>query len=189
MSAGEGEIATSWQGCAIDPANDDLRHRLRLEFDWQQDRHWQRLWRDIETAGHLSSELLLASVEGTAEHRWPASPPLQSLAFENRGEQTVALAVGMAGGAHWSASIETLPEPLALRFDYACRLNEEADFLGTTFKLMTAAAELLEVNDLVGGVHESSADQLRIVADPAVRQNSVLTARWRFTLRYTLPAG
>ena len=49
----------------------------------------------------LGSELLLTSVEGTAHNRWPPSPPLQSLAIEERGEQTVALAVGMAGGAHW----------------------------------------------------------------------------------------
>lgn len=179
MTAGVGEIATDWQ------AVNGGRHRLRLLFDWQDDRHRLQLIHELDTAGTISSEVLLTSVEGGAVHRWPASPPLQSLAFEERGEQTVALAVGMAGGAHWSASIETLPEPLALRFDYACRSTEEPEFLGTTFALAEEGiSEPLQVTDLAGGAFETASEILRITADPPQKTNSVLTARWRFTIRY-----
>jgi hypothetical protein len=158
-----------------------------LVFDWRHDRHQKQLLRDLEVAGVVSSELLMASVEGDATHRWPTSPPLQSLAFEARGEQSVALGVGMAGGAHWSGSIETLAEPLALRFDYACRSTEEPEFLGSTFLLAPEASSArLQVTDLAGCALESLLENLRIVADPPVKTNSVLTARWRFTIRYTV---
>ncbi len=180
MSAGEGEIATAWH-----PTATSDRHRLRLQFDWQQDRHQLQLWRDVEAAGEVASELLLISEEGTPNNRWPPSPPLQSLAIEERGEQTVALAVGMAGGAHWSASIETLPEPLALRFDYACRLNEEPAFLGSTFRIAeTIPEQAVSAMDFVGGKQELAAGSLRITSDPPIASNSVLVARWQFTLRY-----
>ncbi len=181
MSAGEGEIATQWQ-----PLTANERHRLRLQFDWQQDRHQMQLWRDVETDGVLASESLLTSVEGT-HNRWPPSPPLQSLAIEERSEQMVALAVGMAGGAHWSVSVETLPEPLALRFDYACRLNEAADFLGSTFGFAeTISEQAISVTDLAGGTVDIASGLLRVTADPPITASSVMVARWQFTLRYSM---
>ncbi len=164
------QIATAWHH----------GKRLRLSLAWRQDRYQTELFLDEES----SSTLLLSSVEGSAQDRWPASPPLQSLALESRGEQTVALAVGMAGKAHWSASIETLPEPLALRFDYACRLSEPAEFLGSTFEPAQTNSGLFELafRDIQGGRLTQETNCIAISAEPPVQAGSVWKARWQFTI-------
>ena len=76
----------------------------------------------------------LVSQEGAGPDDWPLSPPLQSLAIEERAEGAVALLVGMSGQSHWSASFEMRPG-LRLVVDIACRLGSGAGEwrLGTTY--------------------------------------------------------
>ena len=76
----------------------------------------------------------VTSIEGTDTDEWPPSPPLQDFSIEPRQDQTLLLAVGMAGRSHWSASIAANNNS-SLEFDMACRLRSSPSFLGSTFQL------------------------------------------------------
>ena len=107
---------------------------------------------------------LLTSVEGSGEEPWPASPPLQDLHIESRGdERCVALLVGRAGGSHWSMSVEADPLAEWLTFDIACRLRTMPQWLGSTYQA-TAAARMLG-----GELRIAGGATLRLLDDAAVR--------------------
>jgi hypothetical protein len=83
----------------------------------------------------ISPVLLFESQEGNSEEDWPASPPLQFVSIETRPKKLpVALLMGMAGGSHWSASIEQHPAEHSLRFDIACRAGSHPDKLGSRYR-------------------------------------------------------
>src|SRR5439155_1224637 len=106
---------------------------LRVEFVWRGDRYGHMI-SEVGPAGVV--EPLLESIEGTAADQWPASPPLQTLSVEELpGERRVALLVGMAGGSHWSASIEAVAEKGELIFDIACRHAAAPVWLGSRYRL------------------------------------------------------
>src|SRR5437016_1791687 len=80
--------------------------RLRVEFTWRGDRFGQVI-SFVGPDGRVQP--LLESIEGTASDDWPPSPPLQSLSIEKLSDgRSAALFVGMAGGSHWSASVEPI---------------------------------------------------------------------------------
>ncbi|MBX3414615.1 MAG: hypothetical protein KF708_18150 [Pirellulales bacterium] len=80
--------------------------------------------------------VLLVSREGAAEEDWPASPPLQELHLEQRGDDlSVALLVGMAGTSHWSLVVEAHAREERLVFDAACRLRAAPAHLGSHYRL------------------------------------------------------
>ena len=91
---------------------------------------------DIVVADGESWQVVLKSLEGTPEDAWPASPPLQSLHVETRGDdRQLALLVGMAGKSHWSASVELDPQTGRITFDVACRVRaSEAGTLGSSYR-------------------------------------------------------
>jgi hypothetical protein len=67
---------------------------------------------------------------------WPSSPPLQSMTIERRdGDAMVALAVGMAGRSHWSASLQLCPE--MLQVELAVRVNQMPESLSSRYSLLT----------------------------------------------------
>lgn len=68
---------------------------------------------------------LFESVEGGESADWPDSPPLQEVHLERRdGAEPLALCVGMAGGSHWSLSVELRPAERLILFDAACRIKQ-----------------------------------------------------------------
>ncbi len=121
--------------------------RWLLELTWQTDRYRQRLWRlppgAQQIAPHPSSPLgqvLVNSVEGSAEQPWPPSPPLQQAHCESRpGGQQVALLVGLAGRSHWSLAITLDPQSDCVTWEAACRLQEEPEWLGSTYQIAPEA--------------------------------------------------
>src|SRR5688572_22582104 len=119
----------------IDAASPDGRV-LRVEFIWRGDRYVHCISL-VEPSGEVSS--LLESIEGDPDDVWPSSPPLQSLSLETRPDgRQVALLVGMAGGSHWSASIEALPNAGELAFDIACRHTKQPAQLGSQYQRLSA---------------------------------------------------
>ena len=115
----------------FDPATmiqslDESGHGLRVVFyrpDDQKDRFGHII--GIVTRGTATP--ILPSVELDGKDGWPASPPLQSLSIEQRPQGAVALAVGMSGQSHWSASVEAVSGERRLIFDIACRLGAKTE--------------------------------------------------------------
>jgi hypothetical protein len=106
---------------------------LRVEFVWHGDRYGH-LVSIIDSSGQPLP--LLESIEGTPSDNWPPSPPLQSLSIETLPDgRRAALLVGMAGGSHWSASVEAASDEASIRFDVACRMGSEGALLGNRYSL------------------------------------------------------
>ena len=150
---------------------------LRAEFLWHGDRFAHRI-----SLIHRSGAIvpLLESLEGTPADDWPPSPPLQSLTIENRTNgRTVALLVGMAGGSHWSASVETLADAPELIFDVACRHNKRPTFLGSRYrKLIRSMDTQVCVTDQSARL---SSDDDTVVIEP-IRIIPAATSRWSFKI-------
>lgn len=126
---------------------------LRVDFDRSHDR-WKHRVSLVMPAGSsvVSPVMLFESQEGTSEEDWPASPPLQFVSIEARPKKPpVALLMGMAGGSHWSASIEQHPAELALRFDIACRAAARPERLSSSYRF-APRAELMNFNEDAGVV-------------------------------------
>ena len=148
--------------------------------------------------------------EGSADEAWPASPPLQQLSVEttSNSERTVALLVGMAGTAHWSASIEPLADRRAFRFDIACRLSGPGEFFGTTYRAMasvltddwqrTAALQVSEATCrvIVEPIDDNdptrvrrTEDGLQLVTEITPETKFPHTLRWRYRVQLATIAG
>ncbi|MCU0713946.1 MAG: hypothetical protein MUC43_17950 [Pirellula sp.] len=105
---------------------------LKVEFEKIGDRFSHKLL--IERDGEWS--VVLESIEGTDEERWPASPPLQQIVAEPIGKdgRTVLLGVGLSGTGHWSISVDE-NEAGGLLMDIACRVSGDHGFLGSSWRL------------------------------------------------------
>jgi hypothetical protein len=106
-------------------------HILRLVLEQTGDRVSHRI-EVLDADSRILAEL--RSIEGTSDDEWPASPVLQNCSLQEiRPGALTAFLVGMAGKSHWSASIETVPHTGAFNFDFACRVHEEPQWMGTTY--------------------------------------------------------
>jgi hypothetical protein len=112
--------------------------RLRVHFIRTGDR-WAHCIRSDGAVWAFHAKFLEASLlswEGTAEEDWPPSPPFQSLELHTvPGGPQLAMLVGMAGGNHWSASIEADEAGERVFFDIACRIANEPQWLGSSYAL------------------------------------------------------
>lgn len=182
---------------------------LRVDFDRAGDRWRHRVLLVVpEGTGVVGPVLLLESLEGTSEHDWPVSPPLQFVSIETRPKKPpVALLMGMSGDGHWSASIEQLPAERTIRFDIACRAKSRPENLGSRYRLAPRAALKL-ASEEAGLVAFTAAGQtFEILSDSgpdsspptlAMRENELRvhfaepvkddaqTYRWMYRLRCTL---
>jgi hypothetical protein len=103
---------------------------LRVVFVWQSDRFVHR----IEFVDGRQSWCWFNSLEGDSEEPWPSSPPLQQLSLEEPSPgNPVALLLGMAGGSHWSVSVECDSASTGLIFDVACRAQQCPQQLGSWY--------------------------------------------------------
>lgn len=142
------------------------------------------------------------SVEGNSEQVWPESSPFQQIVCENvgAGNKPVLLGVGMAGKAHWSATIEGDSLTEAIAMDIACRSAAVPERLGSTYWIPdTWKATLTSENsislehisginvaiDSVGNtpiVFEDQKMYIRPSVDGAQHQRGK-TYRWRYLVR------
>lgn len=114
-------------------------------FTWSGDR-WEQEVR-------LADGSVWRSVEGPAgearDPRWPASPPVVELSLVRTAAEPVLLGVGKAGRSHFSLSVSACQaEPDTLVFDLACRIQEPAVWLGSTYA--TAAGETCRLRAELG---------------------------------------
>jgi len=151
--------------------------RLRVDFVWRDDR-FGHVISIVDAAGF--TQPVLESLEGTPEDDWPPSPPLQSLSIEALTDgRRAALLVGMAGGSHWSASVEASPGASALVFDLACRSARRPEKLGSSYRRIGESATKLEVASRNANV-ANHGDCLTIVPTEI---GSLTTTRWKYILR------
>ena len=106
---------------------------LRVVFRRLADRYVHR----VESIGPGGVLALAESLEGSPEELWPASPPLQELHIEQRGnDRQLAFLVGRAGANHWSLSIELDAAEGKITFDAACRVHSAPERLGSSYRLL-----------------------------------------------------
>jgi hypothetical protein len=126
---------------------------------------------------------VLESLEGDAKDDWPKSPPLQTLHVESRPEGPVALLVGMAGTSHWSASVAADEGQSKLTFDIACRISNEPEWIGTTYRWLVAnehplrqAIQFVTASAIIRNINET----IEIIPEP--QQRRARTVRWVYAV-------
>lgn len=139
--------------------------RLRVEFEWVEDRFVHRISIDGAEVGE--------SIDGDGSEPWPPSPPIQQLLSQEIDGSPAILGVGAAGKGHWSISVE-LDGDQAIAFDLACRCKETPEFLGSSYRLEPSVS--IECTDSELDV---SGDRRTIAAS---EQDSD-THRWRYRLQ------
>jgi hypothetical protein len=151
---------------------------LRVEFIWRGDRY-RHLISVVDVNGQTTP--LLESVEGTPSDDWPPSPPLQSLSIAKLSDgRHAALLVGMAGGSHWSASVEPMPGEAELLFDLACRHSKPPARLGSRYRRLSDGPEKATIRGEEARVTQEGE---MVVVVPAVVTAAEGTARWKFAVR------
>ena len=135
-----------------------------IEFGWNVDR--------FDHVIQLGQHRIVCQ-RAAADSAWPESPPLQQLSIEMIDGHEVALGVGCAGTSHWSVSIE--PMERGFRFDWACRVKEVPERLGTSY--CQNSSVVFEPDDEHADV--SSSDGLTRVV-PRRPISDVGTYRWSY---------
>ncbi|MCA9216723.1 MAG: hypothetical protein KDB27_26825 [Planctomycetales bacterium] len=111
---------------------------LQVRFGWHGDRYKHCV--EARYSRDSDWQVIAESIEGSDREIWPSSPPFQQVESHIGGTgRSCLLAVGLAGGSHWSASIEEIvDEPEAgiarIRFDVACRIKAGGGSLGSTYR-------------------------------------------------------
>jgi hypothetical protein len=126
-------------------------------------------------------EAVLACDDRDSEPRWPNCPPLQQLSIESIEGRPVALGVGSAGTSHWSLSVEPVAE--GFRWDWACRVKETPQWLGTVYQEQSA----IELQPEPGSVLETAAGTARV--RPAELPAHAGTACWCYRVGLSGDAG
>ncbi|HEX5446093.1 MAG TPA: hypothetical protein VFW87_19860 [Pirellulales bacterium] len=159
---------------------------IRVRFAWLGDRYAH----EILLREPFGWRAVLASVEGSPEDDWPASPPFQSLEIEPRGGQPVALLVGMAGKSHWSASVSIVPDSPCVHFDVAVRVRaSEVGPLGSAYRAMDVSQAQLELPNECAGisiVREPGNVRVSVAAPHAA---AARTIRWAYRVRLAPGSG
>jgi len=161
---------------------------LRVRFERLAD----RFRHSIDFLQGDSASPWLASDDECGSDPWPSSPPLQQGSVEDRGRERVALLLGMAGRGHWSLSIETCTERVALEFDVACRVPARPARLGSRYRLVGAEnppprcnLRILDENDdwtISRSAQAVSIDWSGHSLDNAVANCWPATIRWRYRI-------
>jgi hypothetical protein len=144
---------------------------------------------------------LLTSLESTAEQIWPLSPPLQQYNLQPLTDgQQAALLVGMAGRSHWSVSISPDPSRQGWLFDVACRVQQEPEWLGSSYRCGTRPAKqdsrtasfeidpfvltiCVELSAEVTGPYLSLDGDRLAVVQPECKGPLPGTHRWKYLIR------
>jgi len=151
--------------------------RLELQFYWQADRWAHQLisegitcWQSLEATLPEDASTPL----GISPH-WPASPVFTEVSLVNTTTGPALLAVGRAGRSHFSASmVASETEPDTIVAELACRLQEQPEWLGSTYQRLQAAGRDLPAADWV------------TIRPPAVAERPLpATVTWGYQLTAT----
>ncbi len=169
----------------------DQAQRLEVAFHWQANR-----FRHVIVLRDSSG----TAIESWQDHDaadntdWPQSAPIQQLSREEINGQMTLLGVGQAGVSHWSVCVEPTEYhgAPALRFDFACRVKQPPQWLGSTYQVEThltpgaaapARLALALESDADFAVHQPSGQRqvaLRTEALPQTRMPA--TYRWAYVI-------
>jgi hypothetical protein len=177
-------------------------HILRLVLEQTADRVSHRI-EVLDADSRILAEL--RSIEGTSADEWPPSPALQSCSLQEiRPGERAAFLVGMAGKSHWSASMEALPNEGALVFDFACRVHQTPQWLGTSYAIPLLSLHVVtHFEQLKAGIaihlaspadgargadfaHRSE-QSLRFACSEATSEKFPATLRWRYRIYLAEP--
>jgi hypothetical protein len=119
-----------------DPAPPHSKPPIRLaagptvaEFAWDRDR-----WHHEVIVPQARWGSLEAEADGRSDARWPASPVLVEVSLVALAGGPAVLGVGLAGRSHFSLSVTACPDRGdTLLFEAACRIQEPAAWLGSTY--------------------------------------------------------
>lgn len=182
---------------------------LRLEFERLGDRWTHRM---VRVGSEHFAQVFLTAIEGTAEDRWPASPPFQELVLDRQPDRSPsqgdcdwqkvrarAMLLGRAGSGHWSASFELFAAPIRLAIDVACRIATHPEFVGSTYRcdlrnspIATTSSSIVLLQDGHASVTLSSAlGSIRGIASDSsllelIPGTPILpgTIRWRYLVSF-----
>jgi hypothetical protein len=170
---------------------------LRVRFIRTRD----RLRHEVALVSPGGERMLLRSIEGDDQDRWPESPPFQQATrHEVEAGRPAALLVGMAGRSHWSASVEADAAQRRLIFDVACRLSEPAGRLGSAYEAAAAIERRGEqivfsssqglprcqiVLQVESGAKVRWDSPERFAIDAAALSAGIGTVRWRYALKWS----
>ena len=138
-------------------------------------------WRD-DRFGHtvfLDDDEVATSIEGDADDEWPSSPPIQQLSLESAGESNVLLGVGGAGTSHWSISVELSSDPVAAKFDLACRFKSEPSQIGSAYRIGDAVELAADAN---AACAESAEGSRRVEPVGGDSGSTSGTVRWTYRI-------
>jgi hypothetical protein len=148
---------------------------LRVVFRWAGDRYGHEI---LAADGRV-----LTSVEGTPEASWPPSPPLQQLSKETLGDQVIVFGVGAAGKSHWSLSVDLDRSGAgpAIRFDWACRVKDPPQVVGSTYR---GDQSMLELD--AECIRQVDPDRASVRVEPTERIAQG-TVRWSYRVTPHVP--
>ena len=159
---------------------------LTLTFEWQGDRFGHRITLQPQAPSSAGPTPLLASLEGTPDDLWPASPPLQECHVESRPDgRQVALLVGRAGRSHWSLSVLCDPAAGSFFFEAACRLSGDPAWLGSRYQSFPAASAALEVTRSSADEQGEQVGSDLMIAAPVSTATNTRTVQWSYLMRPT----
>lgn len=160
----------------------DSDQSLTLDFSQQGDRFITSVL--LNSDGPVS---LAESVEGPAENgvaAWPRSAPLQEIIPQTIDGVDILAGIGMAGKSHWSVIIRPLQGRPGFDFEFACRVKELPDFLGSTYRLSTAPpSQRSELRAESSNAAIEAADGLLVIR-PRIASDATLptTIQWQYQL-------
>ena len=162
--------------------------QIAIQFQWREDRFVQ------EVGYVVASEFfpVMSSVDGDSASAWPPSPPLQNLHEQTVNGRQVLMGLGAAGTTHWSATFEASDNQIVCHF--AARVQNKAEFLGSTFQRHSLAEENKVVDELplielvaIDGSESTAPTNLKnspIVVLPPPRFSAARqTVQWKFAFR------
>jgi hypothetical protein len=159
----------------------DAAHpRLQVVFDRSHDRYAHRVELCDESAQAVT---LLESIEGDAEHLWPASPAIQEVHLEERPDGSqVALCVGMAGKSHWSLGVTLAADGREVVVQAACRVRELPSSLGSAYRVLESPATQGMLLDPSPTTLLQTQDDRRIFSPNVVESKAPQTLTWEYAI-------
>lgn len=140
-------------------------------------------WRHVVA---VAGVVVARSVEGPwppdGDDHWPASPVITEILEVAVAGGSALAGVGRAGRSHFSMSVAAASgQPETLLVEIACRIHDGPGWLGSTYRLTTAAAD--PDRDAAGG----GADPLLRISAAEERAGGLpRTVRWSYAIG---PAG
>jgi len=170
--------------------------QLTIQFQFCDDRFHHQI--GFQVASEFRP--LMRSLESIDQK--PASPPLQEIVTEVHGQAPVLLAVGQADRNHWSGAISKLDAESRIQMEFACRVNNNTGWLGSTYQVdPECQVELIGENRFATGYDDRklllsaaqdtqlgwNADQRTLSISPIAEMDQIpATLIWNYSVAMTV---